>query len=169
MNQNYTHRHHKMGYGMANKFSYTYTYTHMQSFQYIRKLPYGHMPFINKTMSTATRHINIYLYLLHGSHRYSLCAVGALFFCCRCCSKDAAKSILLVGCCRFIAILPSCALVLLSPNKFFGTKKFCTRHEFLNQHFRLLNFIDCRDVVFYCFIWGLVFFSPSCHLCYISN
>lgn len=35
--------------------------------QQYTKLPYGHTPFINKTMSTATRHIKIYLYLFHGS------------------------------------------------------------------------------------------------------
>lgn len=90
MNQNWTRRH-----KMVNKFTYTHTtqthsYDHLSIF---RKLPYGHMPFINKTTSTATRHINIYLYLLHGSHRYSLCVVHVVvFFHCR----DAAKSILLV-------------------------------------------------------------------------
>lgn len=54
------------------------------------KLPYGHTPFINKRMSTATRHINIYLYLLHGAHRFFGCCSDGCY-----CSTVAANDMTL--------------------------------------------------------------------------
>lgn len=71
--------------------------------------------------------------------------------------RDVAKSILLL-------LLAACLLLFfcrllsgiffVSPNQ--KKEIFCTRHEFLNQHFRLLNFIDCR-VAFY--VRFSIFFS----------